>query len=356
MMKPEQDHVEGDQNGRRPKWKTTKMEDDQNGRRPKWKTTKMKDDQNGRRPKWKTTKMEDDQNGRRPKWKMTKTEDDQNGRRPKPKDDQNGRRPKWKTTKMEDDQNGRRSKWKTTKMEDDQNGRQPKWKTTKMEYDQDERRPKWKMTKMEDDQNGRRPKWKKKKKSVECIKKWGNLYGMPFKCVVDGGPGFRDDFKTQLTQLNIRVVPSSCYHSQSNSLAERAVQSVKNCLKKSAEWFTKLHLMEMVFAINTTESSEGTGSPAMRLFDRALQTNLPNSIGPEIDSKELIRKRIIRHDARIKKKSFKNKILYEVGDRVRLQNVKDKTWGLIGTVERRRTADDGQILSYDILTDKEFYS
>merc|ERR1711867_419384 len=190
--------------------------------------------------------------------------------------------------------------------------------------------------------------------AVECIRKWGNLYGMPFKCVADGGPGFRDDFKTQLTQLKIRVVPSSCYNSQSNSLAERAVQSVKNCLKKSAERFTKLHLMEMVFAINTTESSEGKGSPAMRFFGRALRTNLPNSIGPEIDSKELIRKRIQKHDARIKKKSFKNKILYEVGDRVRLQNIKDKSWGLIGTVERRRTADDGQILSYDILTDKGY--
>ena len=29
----------------------------------------MEDDQNGRRPKWKTTKLEDDQNGRQPKWK-----------------------------------------------------------------------------------------------------------------------------------------------------------------------------------------------------------------------------------------------------------------------------------------------
>ena len=36
---------------------------DQNGRWPKWKTTKMEDDQNGRRPKWKTNKKEDDQNG-----------------------------------------------------------------------------------------------------------------------------------------------------------------------------------------------------------------------------------------------------------------------------------------------------
>merc|ERR1711895_125988 len=45
--------------------------------------------------------------------------------------------------------------------------------------------------------------------AIECIKKRGNLYGMPFKCVADGGPGFREEFKTQLTQLNIRVVPIS---------------------------------------------------------------------------------------------------------------------------------------------------
>ena len=34
------------------------MEDNQNGRRQKWKMTKMEDDQNGRWQKWKTTKME----------------------------------------------------------------------------------------------------------------------------------------------------------------------------------------------------------------------------------------------------------------------------------------------------------
>ena len=47
------------QNGRRPKWKTTKIEDDQNGRRPKLKMTKMEDNLNGRQAKWKRTKMED---------------------------------------------------------------------------------------------------------------------------------------------------------------------------------------------------------------------------------------------------------------------------------------------------------
>ena len=177
---------------------------------------------------------------------------------------------------------------------------------------------------------------------------------MPYKCIADGAPAFRDDFEAKLTQLNIKLVPSSCYHSQSNSLAERAVQSVKNCLKKSAERFTNLHLMEMVFSINTTQSAEGTGSPSMRFFGRALRTNLPNSIGPEIRSQDLIRKRIERHDARITKTNKRNKILYNVGDRVRLQNVSDKSWGLIGTIERRRTADDGKIVSYDIMTDKGY--
>ena len=41
--------------------------------------------------------MKDNQDGRRLKWKMTKMEDNQM------EDDQNGRRSKWKTTKIEED-------------------------------------------------------------------------------------------------------------------------------------------------------------------------------------------------------------------------------------------------------------
>ena len=70
--------------------------------------------------------------------------------------------------------------------------------------------------------------------------------------------------------------------------------------------------MEMVFSINTTESSEGTGSPSTRFFGRALRTNLPNSVKPEIRSDQLIRKRIEKHDARITKTNKRNKILYNI--------------------------------------------
>ena len=88
-------------------------------------------------------------------------------------------------------------------------------------------------------------------------------------------------------------------------------------LKKSSSRLTNLHLNELVFAINTTASSEGTGSPADRFFGRSIRGRLPNSIDPEIKSEELIQKRIQTHDGRITEKNKKNKILYKVGQRVR---------------------------------------
>ena len=53
-------------------------------------------------------------------------------------------------------------------------------------------------------------------------------------------------------------------------------------------------------------------------------------------------------------KNKRNKILYEIEERVRLQNIGTRDWELMGTIERRRTADDGRVVSYDILTDKGY--
>ena len=66
-------HMENYPNGKQTKWNNLNGRD-LNGRRPKWKTTKMEDGQNGRRPKFKTTKMEKDQNGKQQNWKRPKLE------------------------------------------------------------------------------------------------------------------------------------------------------------------------------------------------------------------------------------------------------------------------------------------
>ena len=104
--------------------------------------------------------------------------------------------------------------------------------------------------------------------AVIAIRNWGNKFGYPYKVISDTGPAFRDDFIKQLLTLDVKHKPASAYHPQSNSLAERGVQSVKNCLRKSSSRFTKTHLDEITFAINSTASSEGTGSANECFFGR----------------------------------------------------------------------------------------
>ena len=81
--------------------------------------------------------------------------------------------------------------------------------------------------------------------AIKAIKNWGDQYGYPYKVITDGGPAFKEDFIKQLLTYNIKHKPSSAYHPQSNSLAERGVQSVKNGPKKSAVRHTKQHLNEL---------------------------------------------------------------------------------------------------------------
>merc|ERR1712208_46394 len=130
------------------------------------------------------------------------------------------------------------------------------------------------------------------------------------------------------------------------------VESVKNGFRKSSVRLTGQHLDEITFAINDTASSEGTGSANDRFFGRSIRSRMPNSVNPEIKSAELINIRVEKHDDRIKRKNKTNKILYEVGQRVRLQNVVTKDWSLKGTIDLLRTTDDGRVVSYEIITDK----
>ena len=104
----------------------------------------------------------------------------------------------------------------------------------------------------------------------------------------------------------------------------------------------------MVFAINSTSSQEGTGSSNDRFLGRSVRSRMPNSINPEIESSNLIKRRIEKHDNRIKGKNKTNKILYKVGDRIRLQNITTKEFLQTGTIELLRTTDDGRVVSYKI--------
>ena len=87
-----------------------------------------------------------------------------------------------------------------------------------------------------------------------------------------------------------------------------------------------------------------TGSANNRFLMRSVRCLLPNSIDPQLDPKELIRRRILNHEGKIKNKNQNNKVIYEVGSRVRLQDVKSKLFSTFGTVLEQRATDSGDIV------------
>merc|ERR1711947_66601 len=185
---------------------------------------------------------------------------------------------------------------------------------------------------------------------IAVIKNWGLLFGYPMCVISDAGGGFRKDYDTKLKLLNIRHKHSSAYHPQSNSLAERDVGSLKNTLKKSPKFISKVDLKEIVFQINSNISQDMTGSANDRFLLRSVESNMPNSINNKIKPQELINRRIEKHEARMKGKN-KRKIVYPVGTRVRLQNSKTKLFDTNGKILEHRWTDSQEVVSYVLRTD-----
>ena len=79
---------------------------------------------------------------------------------------------------------------------------------------------------------------------------------------------------------------------------------------------------------------------------RSVRSMLPNSVDPTLNSKDLINRRINRHEHRMTNTNKnKNNVIYQPGTQVMIQNVRMKDFLLNGTVESQRMSDDGQVLS-----------
>merc|ERR1711888_400202 len=188
--------------------------------------------------------------------------------------------------------------------------------------------------------------------AISVVRNWGLLFGNPMRVISDDGGAFRNDFIEKLRRLNIRDKHSSAYHPESNSLAERAVGSLKNTLRKSPKVISTVALKEISFQINSNISQNMTGSANDRFLMRSVRSNMPNSINNQINPQELINKRIEKHEGRMKNKN-KNKVSYPVGTLVRIQDSKTKLFDTNGTIVEHRWTDSQEVVSYIIRTDKE---
>merc|ERR1711867_82999 len=172
----------------------------------------------------------------------------------------------------------------------------------------------------------------------------------PLKVISDRGGRYRDDFVEKLKELKVKHKPSSSYHPHSNSLAERAMGSLKNPLKKATRNITPLGLREILFQINSNICAQQTGSANERYLRRSVRnTNIPTVIKKKVDPTQLVNKRILNHENRMKSKNTTNKVIYNIGDRVMIQNVKNKLFDKFGTITKQRLADSGEVVSYEIL-------
>ena len=127
--------------------------------------------------------------------------------------------------------------------------------------------------------------------------------GLPEILVSDNGTAFTStEFGAFLKWNGIRHITSAPYHPATNGLAERAVQILKNALKKSGPGDLEKQLARFLFHYRTTPHSV---TPAKLLMGRPLRTHLdllrPN-ISTKVHSSQESQKR--NYDRKSKMRSF----------------------------------------------------
>ena len=185
--------------------------------------------------------------------------------------------------------------------------------------------------------------------AVTAIKQWVNMYGRPKQIRCDAGPAYRDQFIADMKTMGILVSHSSAYSPMSNSHAERFVRSLKTLLRKCGSGISQLELDELILCVNSQVQKAGQASSLDRFFGKSILTQIPNSLNMNFNWKSSMDARQRLREERVLKPEKGNKNLYQVGQKVTLQNPHTGIWDIGAEVTGIRTAPDGKILSYNLL-------
>ena len=102
-----------------------------------------------------------------------------------------------------------------------------------------------------------------------------STHGLPDVLVTDNGPSFKSEGFCQFVSLNgIQHVTSAPYHPASNGLAERAVQTFKDAMKKLSGGSVQDRVNRFLFRYRVTPQSTTGHSPAELLFNRRIKCPL----------------------------------------------------------------------------------
>ena len=192
---------------------------------------------------------------------------------------------------------------------------------------------------------------KTSEEAIKVMRSWIAQWGRPLELTVDAGPAYRERFREELLKLGVKVRHASAYSPQSNSHAERFVRTVKGILKKCGN-VSQLELDEYIIACNAQVQVHNQGSALYRFMGRFVMTQIPNSFDSSFSWAEAIRARGERRERRVNKPARGVKHKHQIGEICTLQDPVSKKWETQATVVGVRLAPDGQILSYELQTDR----
>ncbi|XP_042143933.1 uncharacterized protein LOC121834249 [Ixodes scapularis] len=105
-------------------------------------------------------------------------------------------------------------------------------------------------------------------------------FGVPRTIVTDNGTQFTsEEFAIFAKNNNIAHLRTAVYHPQSNGLAERAVRTIKEALKKMSEGTLEEKLVKVLFNYRRTPCHEGK-SPSELLFGYLIRSRLDSCFPP----------------------------------------------------------------------------
>ena len=131
-------------------------------------------------------------------------------------------------------------------------------------------------------------------------------HGLPELLVSDNGASFTSaEFQDFVKRNGIRHVKSAPYHPASNGLAERAVQTFKDWLKKAPEGDLPTHLARFLFQYRITPHTTTGVAPAELLMGRRPRSHL-DLMRPTVESRVLASqsRQKAGHDQHARQRSF----------------------------------------------------
>ena len=144
-------------------------------------------------------------------------------------------------------------------------------------------------------------------KTIEKLRIIFADHGLPRKVVTDNGSSFTsEEFKSFLSQNGIVHVTTAPYHPSSNGLAERAVQTFKNGLKRTPGATIQEKLSKFLFTYRITPQTTTGIPPAQLLMGRRLRSRL-DRLFPDTSQRveEKQAKQALQHDTSKPLRTFK---------------------------------------------------